>query len=167
MRSSPTTRTSLISRPAPMGETHLVPGERRDSPDRLAGGDLRPSAESLIARSEHPESGRSVAGSWLPRRVGGNAAAIRILVRGGPRGRRLSNPLPLLLRPARSYRDARLAGRDCRPARHEGPDRNVCTGVQEGPALGQHRVPDHHGWPTSCPPIRGRIRCRWRPGPPS
>ena len=46
------------------------------------------------------------------------------LVRGGSRSSRLRCAFPVLLLPARSDRDAGLAGGDCRPARHQGAHRS-------------------------------------------
>ncbi len=44
--------------------------------------------------------------------VRGHAAAVRVLVRRGPRGHRFRRAIPLLLLPARGDRDTGVAGRD-------------------------------------------------------
>ena len=149
-----------------MGEAHLLPGQGRRGADRLAGG-------------RRPAGGRAAccwcrrsARRWMP---GARAATrARPTSRGGcsSTGSTRTTRSPASACPFRYYfcqREAietlvwlvEIAGkRDAQKLIQA-----LRRSLQEGPALRQHRVPDHDGRPAADPPLRAGAGRRGRAGP--
>ena len=150
-----------------MGEAHVVFGQGRRGRDRLAGGDLRPPPEPAAAGAEDPRRCGCLARGRLRGRVRGHAAAVRVLVRRGPRGPRFRRAIPLLLLPARGDRDDGVAGGDRRPARRAEADRDARDDLREGPLHQEHHVPDHDGRLAATASLRAGAGRRARTRPPA